>query len=167
MRALANNRRIAALVGVLILRVEAVAWGVSWLIFGSLVRLEPAVPTFMAIPCTVAAIAGRLVSLPIVLIAGLAMGVIESPLTLSDTFKAVRPTAPQVIAIAARFPMILGGQCTGIFTSTACFAMATMGAGFMHSHLDMVSLSQVAMMGVGGWMTLRLTHAFALQFAAN
>lgn len=119
MRALANNRRIASLVGVPILRVETVAWGVSGLIFGftglmfgSLVRLEPAVITFMVIPCTAAAIAGRLVSLPTVLIAGLAMGVIESLLTLSDTFKAVRPMAPYVIAIAVLVAMNLNRRLT-------------------------------------------------------
>jgi branched-chain amino acid transport system permease protein len=119
MRALANNRRIASLVGVPILRVETVAWGVSGLIFGftglmfgSLVRLEPAVITFMVIPCTAAAIAGRLASLPTVLIAGLAMGVIESLLTLSDTFKAVRPMAPYVIAIAVLVGMNLNRRLT-------------------------------------------------------
>jgi branched-chain amino acid transport system permease protein len=119
MRALANNRRIASLVGVPILRVETVAWGVSGLIFGftglmfgSLVRLEPAVITFMVIPCTAAAIAGRLVSLPTALIAGLAMGVIESLLTLSETFKAVRPMAPYVIAIALLVAMNLNRRLT-------------------------------------------------------
>lgn len=119
MRALANDRRIASLVGVPILRVETVAWGISGLIFGftglmfgSLVRLEPAVITFMVIPCTAAAIAGRLVSLPRVLIAGLAMGVIESLLTLSDTFKAVRPMAPYVIAIAVLVAMNLNRRLT-------------------------------------------------------
>jgi branched-chain amino acid transport system permease protein len=119
MRALANNRRIASLVGVPILRVETVAWGVSGLIFGftglmfgSLVRLEPAVITFMVIPCTAAAIAGRLVSLPTALIAGLAMGVIESLLTLSETFKAVRPMAPYVIAIAVLVAMNLNRRLT-------------------------------------------------------
>lgn len=119
MRALANNRRIASLVGVPILRVETVAWGVSGLIFGftglmfgSLVRLEPAVITFMVIPCIAAAIAGRLVSLPVVLVAGLAMGVIESLLTLSDTFKAVRPMAAYVIAIAVLVAMNLNRRLT-------------------------------------------------------
>jgi branched-chain amino acid transport system permease protein len=119
MRALANNRRLASLVGVPILRVETVAWGVSGLIFGftglmfgSLVRLEPAVITFMVIPCIAAAIAGRLVSLPTVLVAGLAMGVIESLLTLSDTFKAVRPMAPYVIAIAVLVAMNLNRRLT-------------------------------------------------------
>jgi len=72
-------------------------------------------------------------------------------------------------AILAAFvlPMVLGGQWTGIFTSTACFTMAAMGAGFMYSRLGMVSLAQVALMGVGGWVTLRLNHAFSLPFEAN
>lgn len=72
-------------------------------------------------------------------------------------------------AILAAFvlPMVLGGQWTGIFTSTACFTMAAMGAGFMYSRLGMVSLAQVALMGVGGWVTLRLNHAFSLSFEAN
>jgi branched-chain amino acid transport system permease protein len=72
-------------------------------------------------------------------------------------------------AILAAFvlPLVLGGQWTGIFTSTACFAMAAMGAGFMYSRLGMVSLAQVALMGVGGWVTLRLNHAFALPFEVN
>jgi branched-chain amino acid transport system permease protein len=72
-------------------------------------------------------------------------------------------------AILAAFvlPMVLGGQWTGIFTSTACFAMAAMGAGFMYSRLGMVSLAQVALMGLGGWVTLRLNHAFSMPFEAN
>lgn len=119
MRALADNRRIAALIGVPILRVEAVAWGVSGaifgftgLLFGNLVRLEPAVITFLVIPCTAAAIAGRLRSLPDVLIAGLAMGVIESLLTLSDTLKHIRPVAPYAIAIAVLVAMNLNRRLT-------------------------------------------------------
>lgn len=119
MRALADNRRIAALIGVPILQVEAVAWGVSGaifgftgLLFGNLVRLEPAVITFLVIPCTAAAIAGRLQSLPDVLIAGLAMGVIESLLTLSDTLKTIRPVAPYAIAIAVLVAMNLNRRLT-------------------------------------------------------
>lgn len=73
------------------------------------------------------------------------------------------------IAVLGAFllPFGLSGQWTGIFTSTACFAMAAMGAGFMYSRLGMVSLAQVGLMGVGGWVTLRLNHGFALPFEAN
>ncbi|MCA8869054.1 MAG: branched-chain amino acid ABC transporter permease [Rhodobacteraceae bacterium] len=119
MRALANNRRISSMIGVPILRVETIAWGVSGVIFGftglmfgNLVRLEPNVITFLVIPCIAAAICGRLQSLPLVLLGGLAMGVVESLLTLSDTFKAVRPMAPYVIAILVLLMMNRGRLLT-------------------------------------------------------
>ncbi|MCC5968710.1 MAG: branched-chain amino acid ABC transporter permease [Pararhodobacter sp.] len=105
MRALANDRDLSALIGVPIVRVETVAWGISGVIagftglmFGNLVRLEPTIITFMIIPSIAAAICGRLDNLALVLVGGLSMGVIESMLTLSPELRAVRPIAPFVIA---------------------------------------------------------------------
>ena len=105
MRSLANDRDLAALIGVPILRVETIAWGISGVIagftglmFGDLIRLEPTVITFMVLPSIAAAICGRLEHLFLVLVGGLSMGVIESLLTLSPTFKGVRPIAPFIIA---------------------------------------------------------------------
>ena len=114
MRALANNRRLSSLIGIPIIRVETMAWAISGLLCGltGLVRLEPAVITFLVIPCTAAAICGRLQSLPDVLIGGLTMGVIESLLTLSDTFKSVRPMAPFVIAALVLLTMSEGRHLT-------------------------------------------------------
>ena len=105
MRALANDRDLSALVGIPILKVETIAWGIAGVIagftglmFADLIRLEPVVITFMVIPSVAAAIAGRLESLALVLIGGLSMGVIESMLTLSPMLKGARPIAPFVIA---------------------------------------------------------------------
>lgn len=105
MRALANDRDLSALIGVPILRVETLAWGLSGVIagftglmFGDLIRLEPTVITFMVIPSIAAAICGRLNNLSLVLIGGLSIGIIESMLTLSPILKNVRPVAPFVIA---------------------------------------------------------------------
>jgi branched-chain amino acid transport system permease protein len=105
MRAVANSRDLSALVGIPILRVETIAWGISGLLagftglmFANLIRLEPVVITFMVIPSVAAALAGRLQHLSLVLVGGLSMGVIESLLTLSPTLKGVRPIAPFVIA---------------------------------------------------------------------
>lgn len=64
-------------------------------------------------------------------------------------------------------PVMAGGQWQKIFTSTACFTLAAMGAGFMYARLGLVSLAQVGLMGLGGWITLRLNHAFAMPFEAN
>lgn len=106
MRALANDRDLSAMMGVRILRVETIAWtiagviaGFTGLMFGDLVRLEPVVITFMVIPSVAAAICGRLDDLGLVLVGGMAMGMVESLLTLSPTLKSVRPIAPFVIAI--------------------------------------------------------------------
>lgn len=105
MRAVANSRDLSALLGVPILQVETIAWGIAGLLagftglmFANLIRLEPVVITFMVIPSIAAALTGRLQSLALVLIGGLSMGVIESLLTLSPTLKLVRPIAPFVIA---------------------------------------------------------------------
>ncbi len=105
MRSLANDRGLSALIGIPILKVETIAWGISGVIagftglmFGDLIRLEPTVITFMVIPSIAAAVCGRLDNLALVLVGGLSMGVIESLLTLSQTLKGVRPIAPFVIA---------------------------------------------------------------------
>jgi branched-chain amino acid transport system permease protein len=105
MRAVANSRHLSALLGIPILRVETIAWGISGLLagftglmFANLIRLEPVVITFMVIPSIAAALTGRLQNLGLVLVGGLTMGVIESLLTLSPTLKGARPIAPFVIA---------------------------------------------------------------------
>lgn len=61
-------------------------------------------------------------------------------------------------------PMISNGQSVKVFISTACFTLAAMGAGFIYSRLGMVSLAQVGLMGVGGWIALRLNYIFDLPF---
>lgn len=105
MRALADNRSHAALLGIPILRVETIAWGISGalagltgLLFGSLVRLEPAVITFMVIPAIAAAVCGRLQSLPMTLLSGLLIGVVEAMLTLYKPAALLRSMTPFVIA---------------------------------------------------------------------
>ncbi|WP_407495316.1 branched-chain amino acid ABC transporter permease [Pseudooceanicola sp. MF1-13] len=105
MRSLANDRDLSALIGIPILRVETIAWGITGVIagftglmFADLIRLDASVITFMVIPAAAAAICGRLESLALVLVGGLAIGLIESMLTFSSTLKGVRPIAPFVIA---------------------------------------------------------------------
>ena len=107
MRALANDRHISSLIGIRILKVETIAWGMAGfiagftgLMFGDLVRLEPNIITFVVIPSIAAAICGRLDGLGMVLLGGLFIGVLESLLTLSPWLKSVRTVAPFVVAIA-------------------------------------------------------------------
>ncbi|MBU2981032.1 branched-chain amino acid ABC transporter permease [Lentibacter algarum] len=119
MRALADNRDHAALLGIPIVRTETIAWGISGalagftgLIFGSLVRLEPTVITFMVIPAVAAAICGRLTSLPLTLAGGLFIGVAESMLTLYKPAAPLRTMAPFLIAALVIIWMQRGQKLT-------------------------------------------------------
>ena len=119
MRALADNRSHAALLGIPIVRTEALAWGISGalagftgLIFGSLVRLEPTVITFMVIPAVAAAVCGRLTSLPLTLAGGLFIGVVESMLTLYKPAASLRTMAPFLIAALVILWMQRGQKLT-------------------------------------------------------
>ena len=119
MRALANSRDLSSLIGIPILKVETIAWlvtgaiaGFTGLMFGDLVRLEPAVITFMVIPSIAAAICGRLESLGLVLVGGLSIGVIESLLTLQPELKSIRSIAPFVIAAFVLIWMQRGRRLT-------------------------------------------------------
>lgn len=85
----------------------------------------------------------------------------------------MRPTVSGLagIAIAALavlfLPAIVGSQWVRILTSTACFALAAAGIGVLYARLNMVSLAQVALMGVGGWVMLRMNHGLDLPFEVN
>ncbi|HCY16555.1 MAG TPA: branched-chain amino acid ABC transporter permease [Curvibacter sp.] len=71
------------------------------------------------------------------------------------------------VAIVVLLPMFVGGQWIKILTSAVCFSIAAAGAGFMYARLGMVSLAQVGLMGVGGWVVLRLNHGFDWPFEIN
>lgn len=64
-------------------------------------------------------------------------------------------------------PMLAGSYWLSVFTSTAIFAMAVSGVAFMYARLGMVSLTQVGLMGIGGWVTLRLNYLWDMPFEVN
>jgi branched-chain amino acid transport system permease protein len=108
MRALADNREVASTLGIPIVRVEALAWGISGLMagftglmMGDLVRLDPVVLTFLVIQIIATTVVGRLKSIPATFVAGLAIGIVESMLTLVKPLAPLRVAAPFVIAIIA------------------------------------------------------------------
>lgn len=119
MRALADDRQHAALLGIPIVQVETMAWAISGalagftgLLFGSLVRLEPTVITFMVIPAIAAAICGRLSSMHLTLLGGLVIGVIEAMLTLYKPLVPLRTMTPFVVAVVAILWMQRGQTLT-------------------------------------------------------
>ena len=64
-------------------------------------------------------------------------------------------------------PAVAGSYWLSVLTSATCFTMAAAGVSFMYARLGMVSLTQVGLMGIGGWVTLRLNYAFTLPFEVN
>lgn len=119
MRALANDRDHAALIGVPILKTETIAWslsgalaGFTGLMYGDLVRLDPTVLTFMVIPAIAAAVCGRLRSLPITLLAGLVIGIIEAMLILVKPLAPLRSMTPFVVATIVILWMQRGKRLT-------------------------------------------------------
>jgi branched-chain amino acid transport system permease protein len=115
-RAVANDREIAATLGVPVRRVETSAWlvsgfvcGASGLLLSGLINsLEAATLTFLVISSLAAALIGRLQSLWVTLFAALAIGVVESCLQAfslwpneSQPLAQYRAMTPFVLAIAA------------------------------------------------------------------
>lgn len=108
MRALANDRDLSALLGVRVLQVDTVAWilsgafaGVCGLLLANIVRLQATLLTFLVIPAFSAAILGRLTSLPVTVVAGIAIGVVEAIAITIPGFAPFRSSAPFLIALFA------------------------------------------------------------------
>jgi branched-chain amino acid transport system permease protein len=64
-------------------------------------------------------------------------------------------------------PELAGNLWVSVYTSTGCFILAIAGVSFMYARLGMVSLAQVGLMGVGGWVMLRINYAFNFPFEVN
>jgi branched-chain amino acid transport system permease protein len=106
MRALADDRQTAAILGVPVRRVEAAAWlasgvlaGVTGVLLSNLVAFDAVGLTFLVVPALAAAVVGRLQSLWLTLIGGLVIGVIQSCVTAFNSISDYSATTPFVVAI--------------------------------------------------------------------
>ncbi|MGH1505409.1 MAG: branched-chain amino acid ABC transporter permease [Acidimicrobiales bacterium] len=110
MRALADNRSVSTQIGIPVNSTTTAAWlmagfiaGLSGILLGNLSRLDGPSLTFFVIPALAAAVAGRLTSLGITLIAGVSMGLIESLATPIDAISDYRTVAPYLVGLLAVF----------------------------------------------------------------
>lgn len=67
-------------------------------------------------------------------------------------------------AVAIVFGFVAGGFWLINLTAAYATMLALMGTNLLFGQLGLVSLAQFALIGVGGWVTLRLFHAFHLPF---
>jgi branched-chain amino acid transport system permease protein len=71
------------------------------------------------------------------------------------------PTAAVLVAVVVlglAVPALSSAYWLKIFTLSTVYALAAAGAGVLYGRLGFVSLNQVALLGVGGWVFLRLGH---------
>jgi branched-chain amino acid transport system permease protein len=85
----------------------------------------------MLVPRTGPEIAGRLRAIGIVVVIGVTSGIIA---------------------------LTCGGYWLSNFTQAYCMALAVLGCALLYGQLGLVSLSQWALVGVGGWVSLRVYH---------
>lgn len=68
-----------------------------------------------------------------------------------------------LLAAAILFlPMILGALWIKVVTSSVIFAIAAAGVALLYAQLGLINLAQIALTGIGGWITLRLNYAITL-----
>jgi len=76
----------------------------------------------------------------------------------------VAAIAVPLILLALILPAVLNAFWLRALTSSAIFALAAAGVALLYGRLGLVSLAQIALLGVGSWVTLRLAHATGLPF---
>ena len=74
-----------------------------------------------------------------------------------------------VIAVLLGFVLFAVPELTSLYwlkvlTSVAIFSVVALGAGLLYGRVGMVSLCQIALMAVGGWVTARLGFATEIPF---
>jgi branched-chain amino acid transport system permease protein len=76
----------------------------------------------------------------------------------------VAVVAIPLLLIGIFLPQLVGAFWLRAFTSSAIFALAAAGVALLYGRLGLVSLAQVALLGVGAWVALRLSHGTNLPF---
>lgn len=108
MRAVANDREIAATLGVPVRRVEAAAWlgcgvlsGLAGLFLADLVQLDATTLTFLVISSLAAALVAMLRSITVALLAAIVIGLVSSMITPIESITNYADMTPFVVAALA------------------------------------------------------------------
>jgi branched-chain amino acid transport system permease protein len=91
--------------------------------------------------------------------------------TLLDGFSPRARTALRVAIVTAALafcllaiPALTSTYWIKVFTAVAIFSIASLGLGLLYGRVGMISLCQIALLAVGGWVTLRLGYGTGLPF---
>lgn len=72
-----------------------------------------------------------------------------------------------IVAVIWALPLLLNSLWIKVVTSAVIFALAAAGISVLFAQLGLINLSQIALVGVGGWVLLRLNYATDLPFTAS
>lgn len=64
-------------------------------------------------------------------------------------------------------PVVLNSLWVKVATSAIIFSLAAAGVSVLFAQLGLINLSQIALVGVGGWVLLRLNYAIELPFTIS
>lgn len=69
-----------------------------------------------------------------------------------------------MVMLAVLLPLLSNSYWLKAFTSAMALSVAVAGTALLYGQLGLVNLCQYALVGVGGWVALRLAHGTALPF---
>lgn len=69
-----------------------------------------------------------------------------------------------LLVLGAVLPWLANAYWTKTFSSALALSVAAAGVGLLYGQLGLVSLCQFALLGVGGWVALRISHGGGLPF---
>lgn len=79
--------------------------------------------------------------------------------------RAASPALAVTVVLVVAVPSVLDAFWLKSFTAAVIYAIVALGAGLLYGRVGLVSLSQVALLGLGGWVGLRVGHGTGLPFA--
>jgi branched-chain amino acid transport system permease protein len=69
-----------------------------------------------------------------------------------------------IVVLWIAMPLLLSGYWLQVSTSAAIYSVVALGLNLLMGRVGLISLGQVALLGAGSWIALRLGYAFALPF---
>ncbi len=88
----------------------------------------------------------------------------KKDIPLGTPLQRVTPLIVTFLIIAVVGPWLLSAYWLNTFTTVACLTLVSATVALLYGQLGMVSLTQFALAGVGGWMCLRVVHGFGVPF---
>lgn len=94
---------------------------------------------------------------------------LSSSVSVPKTWSGIRTAWPFLAAIlvAVAVPMLVAALWLKVLTSVVIYALTAASIALLYRKLGQVSLAQVAFMGCGGWVALRLSYGIGLPFEIN